>query len=97
MLVIQVVVKYLGGLSLATKVEQEVVQVKKGLLGNLITELANTKGTALQQEIFNPGSTTLKDFITIVLNGRIIPHDALLTTKFADGDEVALLPPILGG
>ncbi len=93
----QVLVKYLGGLSLATQVEQELVQAKKDLLGNLILDLANNKGKALQQEIFNPGTTTLKEYITIVLNGRIVPHAALLTTKIADGDEIALLPPILGG
>ncbi len=95
--VIQVLVKYLGGLSLAAQVEQELVQAKKNILGSLIIELAKSKGRALQQEIFNPGTTTLKDFITIVLNGRIIPHDALTTAKIVDGDEVALLPPILGG
>ncbi len=93
----QVLVKYLGGLSLASKVEQELVQTKKKILENLIIELAGSKGKALQQEIFNPGTTTLKDFITIVLNGRIVPHDALFSTQISDGDEVALLPPILGG
>ncbi len=95
--VIQVLVKYLGGLSLATQVDQELVQAKKNILGNLIIELAKNKGKALQQEIFNPGTTILKDFITIVLNGRIVPHDALLSTQISEGDEVALLPPILGG
>ncbi len=80
-----------------TQLEQELVHPKKNMLGNLIGELAKTKGEPLQREIFNPGTSTLKDFITIVLNGRIIPHDALMTTTIADGDEIALLPPILGG
>lgn len=93
----QVLVKYLGGLSLASQVEQELVQVKENTLDKFILELANDKGKALQQEIFNPDTRTLKDFITIVLNGRIVPHEALSTTRFVEGDEIALLPPILGG
>jgi molybdopterin converting factor small subunit len=93
----QVLVKYLGGLSLITRIEQELVQPRDDTLGSFLLELANRKGKAFQQEIFNPGTTILKDFITIVLNGRVIPHDALLVTKIVDGDEIAWLPPILGG
>ncbi len=93
----QVLVKYLGGLSLITRIEQELVQLRDISLGSFLLELANRKGKAFQREIFNPGTFTLNDFITIVLNGRVIPHDALPTTKIAEGDEIAWLPPILGG
>jgi len=93
----RVLVKYLSGLSLLAKKEREYVQPKNENLANLLSELAVLNGNDFAQEIFNPGMKELKDYITIVLNGRIVPQNALLTKRIADGDEIAWLPAILGG
>jgi len=95
--IMQVLIKYLGGLSLAAKVEEEFVQTKEKSLMQFLMNLIYSKNQEFRQELLHSNTNVLKEYITIVLNGRIIPHDDLLSTEITDGDEIALLLPILGG
>ena len=89
--------KYLGAISLVTPVESEVIQTPETTLGAIIQAIIDRNGEIFADEVCEPGTRELKEYITIVLNGQAVPFADFDATEVSDGDEIAWLPPILGG
>ena len=94
---VRVVVKYLGGISVVTQVERETIQTRETTLGAILQMIFDRYNEDFEREVCEPGTRDLKEYITIVLNGQAVPHADLDSTEVSDGDEIAWLPPILGG
>ena len=66
-------------------------------VGEIIDKFIKEYGKKLDKTLLDPGSKTLRQFILILVNGRNINFLDGLNTKLAEGDVVAITPPIGGG
>lgn len=65
-------------------------------ISNLLKELA-AKEQALGKVLFDPKTSQLTGFVTIILNGLFLRLPKGLDTSIKDGDTITLLPVIDGG
>ncbi|MDY6958054.1 MAG: ubiquitin-like small modifier protein 1 [Halobacteriota archaeon] len=67
------------------------------LSGNTILELLKHLSEAydLRDKIFD--GEEIREYVNISLNGRTISSQSCKETELADGDEVAIFPPVTGG
>ena len=70
------------------------VEVKGGIVGDVLELLLQKYGTAFHDAIFNPEGR-LK--IKILLNGRDIDYIDGMESKVTEDDIVYLFPPVAGG
>jgi MoaD family protein len=75
--------------------EMELDLPEEKTIGELLAGLGETY-PALRREMFKP-TGELKEFINIFINGRNIAFLADMNTRLADGDIIALFPPVAGG
>ncbi len=61
---------------------------------SLFAELSRTCGGALASELSR--ARMAPEMIVVLVNGRAARHESW-STRLADGDEVALFPPVSGG
>lgn len=61
--------------------------------GELLEELADEYAGL---DIFEP-TGEVRDFVSVMKNGRDITHLDGLDTPFEDGDRLSLFPPVAGG
>ncbi len=64
-------------------------------LDQLLKQLVAKYGKALERNLFEEGK--VRDFVSILVNGRGVPTDRLAATKLQDGDSVSFFPIISGG
>lgn len=60
--------------------------------GDVLRELQSEFG---EMDLFEDGD--LREYLTILHNGKDIAHLDGLETKLEDGDELSVFPPIAGG
>ncbi len=63
-------------------------------IGELLDSLVAMR-PALQDVLFDNGG--LRSYITVLVNGRNVRDIEGIRTELADGDEVAIFPPVSGG
>jgi len=68
-------------------------------LRQLIARLAKELGEEFSRSVQDPTSDTgIRPEVSILINGRHHTHlPDRLDTQLADGDEVAIFPPVAGG
>jgi molybdopterin synthase sulfur carrier subunit len=70
---------------------------ERSTLEHLVTTLVNRWGDELASQIFEPGTTKLRPYIRLMVNGRDIAFLDRMETVLQDGDEILILPPVSGG
>lgn len=75
--------------------EKEIILPEGETVGGLLKGFCNTS-PALQEKLFD-GVAELKPYIIILKNGRNVASLQHLDTAIADGDVIAVFPPVAGG
>jgi MoaD family protein len=75
--------------------EMELDLPEEKTIGELLAELGENYPN-LRREMF-AATGELKEFINIFINGRNIAFLQDMATPLADGDIIALFPPVAGG
>lgn len=74
-----------------TKIDN--VRTIKELLEALIKKF----GVKLKNEMFDPATSKLLDWVFLSLNGRNVKLPEEIQTSLRDGDTVVIYPPLVGG
>jgi molybdopterin synthase sulfur carrier subunit len=77
-----------------------VIEMEAGsaTIRSVLSDLVNRFGDDFSTLMFDPKTKELSSHIKVLVNGRhfkYLPNK--LDTELADGDEVALFPPVAGG
>jgi molybdopterin converting factor small subunit len=89
----KVTIKYLGAFSDVCASKEEVLELDEPLVGALIERLIERNGEKFHRLIIDPSTETLRGGATLLVNG----YSRDFTHRLCDGDEVALLTPVVGG
>lgn len=71
------------------------VELEAGTVRELLDKLRQKFGQAFYDIIVQGGG--LREDVVILKNGRNIAHFRGLDTELAEGDDVAIFPPVSGG
>ncbi|MHA1269773.1 MAG: MoaD/ThiS family protein [Candidatus Helarchaeota archaeon] len=77
--------------------EIEIETKTNSYIPEIIPLIFNKTNKKLKKKIFDDDKGFFKDFITVVLNEKVLNKDEILTKKLNDGDILAILTPIEGG
>ncbi|MDY6865357.1 MAG: ubiquitin-like small modifier protein 1 [Halobacteriota archaeon] len=69
------------------------IELKSNALFELLKHLSEAYD--LKDKIFD--GEEIREYVNISLNGRTISSQSCKETELADGDEVAIFPPVTGG
>lgn len=72
------------------------VEAAGGTVGEAIGDLVG-KFPALQEQLFESGSSSLRRFVNVYLNDDDIRYMGGLEAAVSDGDRVTILPAVAGG
>ena len=75
--------------------EKEISLPEGASAGTLLKSLCEAH-PALRAKLFDPAGN-LKPYISVLKNGRNVASFQHLDTPLADGDVIALFPPVAGG
>jgi MoaD family protein len=75
------------------------VEAESLTLRQLVARLTKELGDEFARSVLDPGSETgIRPEVSILINGRHHTHlPDRLDTQLAEGDEVAIFPPVAGG
>ena len=66
-------------------------------VNGILRRLSEQYGQSFVEYVFNGRTNEVKGFLQLLVNGRSISSISELDTELADGDVLALIPPVGGG
>lgn len=72
------------------------IQVKEGSMINDLLSALSSSNPRLKSAVFDE-SGQIRDYVVITKNREILDLPNGLSTELKEGDEVAILPPAVGG
>ena len=91
-------VQYFGSVSAAAKKTEEKVDfVPDATVYNILRKLACDNEKYFQDEIFGNDGESLRDDLTVTVNGKAIDHSIISEINLQPGDSLALFPIFPGG
>lgn len=92
----QVIVRTIGPFTERLGFKELTVTLGEGSIKDLLYQLSNEQGPQFRHTVFNEQGN-LRRYIKLLINGRGIHVLQGLDTPLADGDVIAIFPPVAGG
>lgn len=91
-------VQFFGSIRAAAAVPEEEILIKSdGTVRDVLETLRAEHAAAFQGEVFRAGELSLRDDLTLTVNGVIIDHGKVPGTPLHEDSVIALLPVFPGG
>lgn len=97
---LQVSVRFFTSLREITGKRQETLEFKDGekvTLNEVLKKLATHYGKGFAEYVYDSRTGEVKNFLQFLVNGRSASALDWLDTRLADGDIIAIIPPVGGG
>jgi MoaD family protein len=98
--VVEISVRFFTTLREVTGKKEETIRFKTGekvTVNVIIEKLAKKHGKNFTDYVFDRKTGNVKGFLQFLINGRSASTIKGLDTKLADGDILAIIPPVGGG
>lgn len=70
---------------------------QKATLNDVLDTLAKRYGKSFVDYVFDQKTGEIRGYLQFLVNGRSISESDRLDTRLADGDVLAIIPPVGGG
>jgi MoaD family protein len=97
---LQVSVRFFTALREITGKREETLtfkNAKDATIDNVLSKLAKRYGKSFADYVYDQRTGEAKGFLQFLVNGRSASASSSLETKLADGDVLAIIPPVGGG
>lgn len=92
----QVIVRTIGPFTERLGFKELTVTLNEGTVKDLLKQLSDDQGPQFRHTVFNEQGN-IRRYIKLLVNGRGIHVLQGLKTPLADGDVIAIFPPVAGG
>lgn len=92
----QVIVRTIGPFTERLGFKELIVTLNEGTVQDLLEQLSQDQGLHFRHTIFNDEGK-IRRYIKLLVNGRGIHALQGLQTPLANGDVIAIFPPVAGG
>ena len=96
----QVSVRFFTVLREVTGKKEEPIEVpegKKATVDTVLKKLSERYGKCFTEYVYNPQTGEVKGFLQFLINGKSTETLKGLETELANGDVLAIIPPVGGG
>ncbi len=97
---LQVSVRFFTVLREVTGKKEENIEFsedQKATVGAVLKSLSERYGKSFTEYVYNPQTGEVKGFLQFLINGKSSGTLKALETDLADGDVLAIVPPVGGG
>ena len=70
---------------------------EQATLKNVLDKLVKRYGKSFVEYVYDQRTGEIKGYLQFLVNGRSISESDILDTRLADGDVLAIIPPVGGG